>query len=234
MIFRLIVVCGVVVALMRAGLRRIAMQRMHGVGIILTLIVLVLIILARIVLRLRGMVRRRLPYHLRTLDVRTLYPLRRTGRGRRFLFDRLLISLLVLLTRRLGLRRIGATRRCKRVCLADQPGKFGKRVALVRARPILIAATIIVVGWKRSVRISISHRDDASLREAAPTKSSTNRRPCRLRPTNPRWRRSSSRRSQTTAFPWEHGRPKCLAPRPKPKRRPEPSPTAPWSSVHHY
>ena len=44
--------------------------------------------------------------------------------------------------------------------LAQRNSEFGERIAFA-SRPMLIATTI-AVGRKRSVRISISHRDDAS------------------------------------------------------------------------
>src|SRR5579871_6959053 len=118
------------VILMRARLRCVAMQRMHCVGIILALMILalmilvlmilILIVLARIFFRLRVLNRRRrLPTDLVALNVRALHPLRGTGRGRCVLFDRLLISRLVLLTRRLSRRRARAPGRSERIGLAD-------------------------------------------------------------------------------------------------------------------
>ena len=51
----------------------------------------------------------------------------------------------------------------ERVGLPDQPGQFRQRIALALRRRIRVRAAIVIVGGgKRSVLITISHREDAS------------------------------------------------------------------------
>src|SRR6516165_629313 len=69
-------------------------------------------------------------------------------------------------------RRIGTALISERVGLADQPGQLSQWVALAPSR--LIAAAIVIVGGERSVLISVSHRDGASLWEGCPVKLQAN------------------------------------------------------------
>ena len=53
------------------------------------------------------------------------------------------------------------------IVLTDQPREFSQRIAFGPCRRVLAIATImVVVRWKRSILISISHSDDAALRES--------------------------------------------------------------------
>ena len=52
---------------------------------------------------------------------------------------------------------VGAAYR-KRIGLADQARQFGQRIALCLLAMLIVAATIVIMGGKRSVLISISHR----------------------------------------------------------------------------
>src|SRR6516162_2747865 len=77
--------------------------------------------------------------------------------------------------RRIGARRrrrIGTALISERVGLADQPGQLSQWVTLGPSR--LIAAAIVIVGGERSVLISMSHRDGASLWEGCPAKLQAN------------------------------------------------------------
>src|ERR1700743_1319931 len=67
-------------------------------------------------------------------------------------------------------RQIGASHAAKRIGLTDQPREFGQRIAFAPGRRMLIIAVIVVViGGKKSVLISISHRDHASPSGKPPT-----------------------------------------------------------------
>jgi hypothetical protein len=70
---------------------------------------------------------------------------------------RLILRCLLALRRlRLGLR-IGAAHR-KRIGLTDQTRQFSKGIAIRRVAMLICAATIVIMGGKTSVLISISHR----------------------------------------------------------------------------
>jgi hypothetical protein len=95
---------------------------------------------------------------------RALHPLRRARTGSSSVRIRrgLGLILFALEAARLHLL-IGATHCRKRIGLPDQPRKFSQRIAVGLCRRARITATIIiVVRRKRSILISISHRDDAS------------------------------------------------------------------------
>src|SRR4030081_2568530 len=103
----------------------------------------------------------------RFLPVGALHPRRRTGRRHiggvidvsgRWRFGGILIAH----SARLHLR-IGPAHSAERIGLTDQPRKFGQGIALAPGGAMLVvAAIVIVIRGKRSVLISISHRDDAS------------------------------------------------------------------------
>jgi hypothetical protein len=93
-----------------------------------------------------------------------LHPGRRTGDGAIIRLRGALI-----LVARVGARRdllIGPAHGAKWISLTDQPSEFRQRIAFTPGRRVVLAAIIVVNGGKRSVLISISHRDDASLRES--------------------------------------------------------------------
>jgi len=65
---------------------------------------------------------------------------------------------------------IGATHAGERIGLTDQPREFRERIAFSPCRRMLVTATIMIVArWKRSILISISHRDDACPSGKPPT-----------------------------------------------------------------
>ena len=98
----------------------------------------------------------------------TLHP-RRWTRGRLVIRRRRLLVLSARAGARLDLL-IGPTH-TERVGLTDQPRQFGQRIALGLGRcALLIVAIMVIIGGKRSVLISISHRDDASPSGKPPTR----------------------------------------------------------------
>jgi hypothetical protein len=65
---------------------------------------------------------------------------------------------------------IGPAHAGERIGLTDQPREFGQRIAFSPSRRKLVTATIMIVArWKRSILISISHRDDACPSGKPPT-----------------------------------------------------------------
>ena len=65
---------------------------------------------------------------------------------------------------------VGPAHAGKWIVLTDQPRELSQRIAFGLRRRVLASATImIVVRWKRSILISISHRDDASPSGKPPT-----------------------------------------------------------------
>ena len=130
----------------------VAVQRMHGGGII----------------RLRlG----------RLVPGGALHPGRRAGGGRNRavigpiigLRQLILIAPIALNVARLQ-RQIGPSHRPQRIGLSDQTRKLRQGIAVPPGRRVLLTAAIVVVfSGKRSILISISHRDDASPSGKPPT-----------------------------------------------------------------
>jgi hypothetical protein len=79
-------------------------------------------------------------------------------------------------------RLIGAAHGGERIGLPDQARKLRQRVALALCgrMQIIIAAMIVIVRGKRSVLISICHRDDASPSGKLPTRPYKRARPCQM------------------------------------------------------
>src|SRR4051812_14812780 len=94
----------------------------------------------------------------RCFVARALHPCRRARRRSIGQFLRRIVLLRTHVGPRLQRVRRGFGRGPERIILPDQPCEFGKRIAL---------AASLLGGGKRSVLISISHRDDASLRDSA-------------------------------------------------------------------
>jgi hypothetical protein len=95
-----------------------------------------------------------------------LHPLRLPRGGGLIGGHRALIALAA--TRRYLL--IGPAHAGERIGLTDQPRQFSQRIALSPSRRMLVIATILIVArWKRSILISISHRDDACPSGKPPT-----------------------------------------------------------------
>ena len=150
----------VVIRLWRGTLRRIAVQRMHRTRVILGVIL------------------------LWDFLPGALHP-RRWTRGRLVIRRRRLLVLSARAGARLDLL-IGPTH-AERVGLTDQPRQFGQRIALGLGRcALLIVAIMVIIGGKRSVLISISHRDDASPSGKPPTHPFKRTGPRQLPPRFPR------------------------------------------------
>ena len=130
----------------RSVLGRVAVQRMHGARLIFFFPWLFVVLLRQ------GFLTGALHQDARTYRRRLVFQMRRGLEGLRRLIGRRtdIGSGLQRMRRRSGTKRIG---------LADQPRQFGERVVFsARGR----TAIMIVVGGKRSVLVSISHREDAS------------------------------------------------------------------------
>jgi hypothetical protein len=104
-------------------------------------------------------------WHLWTLrdflSAGALHPLRRPRGGGLIRGHRGLVLLALAATRRHLL--IGPAHAGERIGLTDQPREFSQRIAFSPHGRMLVAVTIMIVARrKRSILISISHRDDAS------------------------------------------------------------------------
>src|SRR5205085_2623122 len=122
----------------------------------------------------------------------TLHPGRRTDGTLRLrlvllrIVLRLLILLRLILRRRVTLRRlrlgfhIGAAH-CERIGLADQARQFRQRIALGLLAMLICAAAIVIMGGKRSVLISISHRLRCIPSRKEPNRTSNEWSPARCR-----------------------------------------------------
>jgi len=76
---------------------------------------------------------------------------------------------------------VGPTHAGEWIVLTDQPREFSQRIAFSLCRRALAIATIIiVVRWKRSILISISHRDDACPSGKPPTHTYKRTGPCQM------------------------------------------------------
>src|SRR5258708_33614516 len=80
---------------------------------------------------------------------------------------------------------IGPTHAAERIGLTYQARELGQRVALTLGRRALTASITVIVRGKRSVLISISHRDDASPSGKPPNPSLSTNRPPPDAPTDP-------------------------------------------------
>jgi hypothetical protein len=97
-----------------------------------------------------------------------LHPLRRPRGAGLIGGHRALVLIALAATRRYLL--IGPAHAGERIGLTDQPRQFSQRIALSPSRRMLVTATIVIVArWKRSILISISHRDDACPSGKPPT-----------------------------------------------------------------
>jgi hypothetical protein len=97
-----------------------------------------------------------------------LHPLRRP-RGEGLICGRRALVLIALAATRRYLL-IGPAHAGERIGLTDQPREFSQRIAFSPSRRGLVAATIMIVARrKRSILISISHRDDACPSGKPPT-----------------------------------------------------------------
>ena len=146
-------------------LGRVAMQGMHRIRLIVGLLGF------KFWLGLR-----------RDRAARALHPGRRAGRRAVILFRRRLVLGLRIGPRLQRMRGLGGG--AEWIGLADQPCQFGQWIALSPVRAVTIIA-VVVLGGKRSVLISISHRDDASPSGQRQTVMTQRIGPCHIPPQIP-------------------------------------------------
>ena len=123
----------------------------------------------------------------RLLSGGALHPRRRPGREAVIGFCLLVSMILILfigrivgigLSRPLRLKRqIGSPHRAEGIGLTDQARKLRERIAFGLGGRARAAAAIAVSGRKRSILITISHRDDASPSGKPPTRLSYTNQP---------------------------------------------------------
>src|SRR5450631_2051666 len=151
---------------------------MHRARVVLARVVLAGVILARVILLRRG-----------GLPRRALHPGRRTGGNavlirHRILFRYrgfiLIVHVLIVSAATWLYRLVGAAHAGERIGLPDQARKLRQRVALTLCGRTQITAAMIVIRGKKSVLISISHRDDAPPSGKLPTRPYKRASPCQM------------------------------------------------------
>ena len=121
--------------------------------------------------------------------------------------------MIVLIASRLQ-REIGSPHATERIGLTDQAREFRQWIAFAPGRCMLTTAMIVVISGKRSVLISISHRDDASPSGKPPTPNRSYKRTgsCRMPPRVPNTRVNDARFCLThfdRGIDAENGQPGC-------------------------